>query len=583
MTTNLSEGRPNVTGVTAEFAFQPTFADLGRPLSAVSFCVVDLETTGGAADDRITEIGAVRVCGGEVTGEFQTLVNPAVGIPALISVLTGITDSMVASAPRLNEALPAFLEFARGCVWVAHNARFDVGFLRRACQQLGYAWPSPDVVDTVGLARGVLLRDEVPNVKLSTLARHFRAPEEPNHRALTDARATVHVLHALLERIGNLRVDTLEDLAEFLRGVSPERRAKRSWASDLPDAPGVYRFYADLPDAAGVLKRQVLYVGKSVNVRARVRSYFTAAEKRPRMEEMVRVATGVEATVCRTPLEAEVLELRLIDAHKPRYNRRSKFPERQVWLKLTKEAFPRLSVVTKVADDGAHYFGPIGSRGAAEQAMHAIYDTVPIRQCTTRLSTRRPSASCALSDMGRCASPCDHRAGSTEYAQVSDAVRSILSVDVRPLLQASGRRLAVLVEQRRFEEASVVRDRVRTMLRASARHQRVASLASCPQIVAAAFDGSAWQIHVIRYGRLAAAAVARRDEVPQSVARSAVAAADVVRPAPAPQPAALIEETERIASWLERPGVRLIEIEGEWAWSIFAGVDDASVAEHLLG
>ena len=96
-------------------------------------------------------------------------------------------------------------------------------------------------------------------------------------------------------------------------------------------------------------RRQVLYVGKSVNLRNRVRSYFTAAEKRPRMEEMVRISTGVETTVCRTPLEAEVLELRLIAAHAPRYNRRSKFPERQQWLKLTDEAFPRLSIVRQVA------------------------------------------------------------------------------------------------------------------------------------------------------------------------------------------------------------------------------------------
>ena len=128
------------------------------------------------------------------------------------------------------------------------------------------------------------------------------------------------------------------------------------------------------------------------------RSYFTAAEKRPRMEEMVRISTGVETTVCRTPLEAEVLELRLIAAHAPRYNRRSKFPERQQWIKLTREPFPRLSVVRTVADDGACYFGPLSRRSAAEDAMLALYDAFPIRQCTTRLSERTPSGRCALGD-----------------------------------------------------------------------------------------------------------------------------------------------------------------------------------------
>jgi DNA polymerase III subunit epsilon len=569
--------------VTAASTFQPALDDLGRHLAALTFCVVDLETTGSTAEDSITEIGAVRVRGGDVTGEFQTLVNPRVGIPPLISVLTGITNAMVAGAPPLAEALPSFLEFARGCVLVAHNARFDVGFLKRACVAHGYDWENPDVIDTVALARGVLMRDEVPNVKLARLARHFRTSVEPNHRALSDARATVDVLHGLLERVGNLRVDTLEDLTEFLKGVSPQRRAKRSWASDLPEAPGVYRFYADLPDADGVLRRQVLYVGKSVNLRARVRSYFTAAEKRPRMEEMVRVASGVETTVCRTPLEAEVLELRLIAAHRPRYNRRSKFPERQVWLKLTKEAYPRLSVVAKVADDHADYFGPLGGRRAAEQILMAVYDAYPIRQCTARLSPLKPSASCALGDMGRCVSPCDHRASTEQYAMIAAGVRTALAADVRPVVEASRERLGILVGQQRFEEAVEVRDRLRTLLRSSVRHQRVRALASCPQIVAAYASGAGWEIHVVRHGRLAAAALVQRGEVPQAVARIAVAAAESVRPAVGPQPAALIEETERVAAWLERPGVRLIDIDGDWAWPVFSGLDDATLARTLLG
>ncbi|HAM44964.1 MAG TPA: endonuclease, partial [Propionibacteriaceae bacterium] len=182
---------------------QPRLTDLGEPLNAVTFCVVDLETTGGGPEATITEIGAVKVRGGEVSGEFQTLVNPQVHIPAMIAVLTGITDQLVATAPKLPQVLPSFLEFSAGCVLVAHNARFDVGFLKRACAQLDYPWPEPEVIDTVALARQSLLRNEVPNVKLGTLAAYFRTAVTPNHRALDDARATVDVLHALLERVGN--------------------------------------------------------------------------------------------------------------------------------------------------------------------------------------------------------------------------------------------------------------------------------------------------------------------------------------------------------------------------------------------
>src|SRR5438128_2249618 len=139
---------------------QASFDELGTPLREVTFVVVDLETTGGSPGDcEITEIGAVRVRGGERLGEFQTLVNPMATIPPFVAVLTGITDSMVASAPTVGAALPAFLEFARGAVLVAHNAPFDLGFLRAGCERLGLGWPDPAAVDTARLARRVLTRD----------------------------------------------------------------------------------------------------------------------------------------------------------------------------------------------------------------------------------------------------------------------------------------------------------------------------------------------------------------------------------------------------------------------------------------
>ena len=569
---------PSVTDVATEPSLQASFDDLGTHLAEVTFCVVDLETTGGAETDRITEIGAVKVRAGEVLGEFQTLVNPQAHIPPLIAVLTGITNSMVAGAPSLAEALPAFLTFAQGSVLVAHNAPFDVGFLRRACASLDYPVPRWSVVDTATLARQILLRDEVRNCKLSTLAAHFRTRVTPNHRALTDAQATVDVLHGLMERVGNLGVHTLEDLQEFTRKVSPQRRAKRTWATDLPERPGVYLFVAEHEG-----ERQVLYVGKSKNIRTRVRSYFTAAEKRPRMEEMVRVATGVEAVPCATPLQADVLELRLIAAHSPRYNRRSKYPERVQWLKVTDEAFPRLSVVRAVRDDGATYFGPFSRRQAAEDVLLAVYDSFPLRQCTPRLSLAGTGTPCALAGMGRCCSPCDGSITREGYAAVVEQVRGVLSRDARPAVAGVSRRMLKLVDQQRFEEAATIRRRLETLTRTGARYHRVVSLAACPEIVAARREGSDWEIHVIRHGRLAAAGLARPHEVPQAVARALRATAETVSPAPAPLPAATIEETERVADWLERPGVRLMEVSGDWMWPLHAVLDHSALVEHTLG
>ncbi len=566
---------------------QPSFDDLSPALSEVTFVVVDLETTGSTGDDTITEFGAVKVRGGEVLGEFQTLVNPRTHIPALIAVLTGITDALVADSPHLAEVLPSWLEFAGDAVLVAHNATFDIGFLKRACATHGYPWPGNDVIDTVALARCVLLRDEVPNVKLSTLARHVHSTHEANHRALSDARVTVDVLHYLLERVGNLGVHTLADLVECTRRVSPERRAKRKLAEGLPAAPGVYQFVADLPDAQGVTRRQVLYVGKSRNIKQRVRSYFTASETRPRMDEMVRIATGVEATVCRTELEAEVLELRLIAAHSPRYNRRSKFPERQYWVKVTSEPFPRLSIITSAGTDGATYFGPFSRRVAAEETVAALHDAYPIRQCSTRLSVKTPTPACALAELGRCCAPCQFAVSRDEYAALTTRVRDALTSDVRPVLESVKPRLRTLVDQQRFEEAGQLRSRLETFLAASVKHHRLASLAGCPQIVAAyrdRLDGPpVWQIHVVRHGRLAAAAVAHPGEVPQAVARAAVTAAETVPPPAGPAPAATVEETERIAAWLERPGVRLIEVDGDWCWPLHASITAGQLPGYALG
>jgi len=566
---------PTPTHAAADRA-QLSFDDLGTHLAQVTFCVVDLETTGSTEADAITEVGAVKVRGGEVVGEFQTLVNPRAHIPPLVAVLTGITDAMVAQAPPLASVLPAFLAFAADCVLVAHNASFDVGFLRRACAEHAYPVPRWAVLDTVALARQILLPGEVPNCRLATLARHFRSATVPNHRALSDARATVDVLHGLVERVGNLGVHSMEDLLEFGRRVSPQRRAKRTWAASLPEGPGVYLFVADHDE------RHVLYVGKSKHVRSRVRTYFTAAETRPRMEEMVRLATGVEAVPCLTPLQADVTELRLIAAHRPAYNRRSKFPERSTWIKITEEAFPRLSLVTAVRGDGATYFGPFGSRRSAEDVVLAIYDGFPLRQCTARLSPARPTRACALAEIGRCGAPCDGSVTPAAYARVVDAVRTVFSADVRPAAQGVQERLSRLVGQQRFEEADTIRHRLETLLHTAHRWHRVRSLAACAEIVAARRDGPNWEVHVVRHGRLAAAGLATPSDVPQAVARAVQATAETVPRPTSPLPAATVEETERVADWLEQPGVRIMEISGDWMWPLHAVLDAGQLRRHAL-
>jgi DNA polymerase III subunit epsilon len=531
------------------------------PLHQVTFVVVDLETTGGSpADCEITEIGAVKVCGGEVLGEYQTLVNPGGPIPPFISVLTGITDSMVGTAPQIRAALPAFLEFARGAVLVAHNARFDVSFLKAACLRSGVPWPGFAVLDTVHLARQVLPRDEVPNHKLASLARLFGSPVSPDHRALTDARATVHVLHALIGRVGNLGVVSLDELTRFSRQVPEATRRKRHLADGLPHAPGVYLFR----DGAG----RVLYVGTSVDIRSRVLSYFTSSEQRRRIAEMVRLATDVTPVVCATPLEARVREIRLIAEHAPAYNRRSRHPDRAPWVKLTDEPFPRLSVVREVRDDGASYFGPFGSSQQARLAVAALHEAFPIRQCTGRLPARpAPTGSaCLLAEIGRCGAPCVGGQTIEQYAVIAAAARNAIAADAQTVVRAALARTGSLAEQRLFEEAAAHRDRMTAFLRGAARTQRVAPLAAVAELVAARRSGrGGWELVLIRHGRLAGTTLSPRGADPLPFIEALRQSGEVVLPQPAPLPAAHPEEAELVIGWLEQPGVRLVELDGEWA------------------
>ncbi|UAL30955.1 DEDD exonuclease domain-containing protein [Nocardioides rotundus] len=549
---------------------QRSFDELGRPLRDVTFTVVDLETTGGSASagSMITEIGAVKVRGGEVLGEFQTLVNPHTRIPPFIAVLTGITDSMVADSPGIDSALPAFLEFAAGTVLVAHNAPFDVGFLQHFAREQGRPWPAFEVLDTARLARRVVTRDETPNCKLSSLARVFGSATTPNHRALADARATVDVLHGMMERLGGLGVHTLEELQTFSSRVSQQQRRKRHLAEALPHAPGVYLFRDD--------DDRVLYIGTSRDLRTRVRSYFTASETRTRIGEMVGIASRVTGIECATPLEAEVRELRLIAEHKPRYNRRSRFPEKVHFLKLTREVWPRLSLVRRVLDDDADYLGPFASKKAAERCLAALHDTFPVRQCTGRLP-REPSRSpCVLAEMGRCLSPCDGSADETTYSLLVRQLRDALLRDPDQVVTAISTPMDALAGDERFEEAGVHRDRLAAFVRAAARTQRLSALTRCAEIVAARReDDGRWSVHVVRHGRLAAAGVIPRGGDAHAYVAELVASAETVLPGLGPVPNASAEESERILRWLEQPGVRLVDVDGEWVCPV------GGAARHL--
>jgi DNA polymerase III epsilon subunit family exonuclease len=193
-----------------------------KTLAEVTFIVLDLETTGASPQQGcgITEIGAIAVRGGEVLGEFSTFVNPQVPLPDYIINLTGITDEMLVDAPLISEVFPDFIKFIdrhEDIHLVAHNAPFDIGFLKAAATSLALEWPKYEVIDTVKLARRVIDRSEILNYKLGTLSQFFDTQALPNHRALDDVKTTVEVLHRLIERLAGFKVFSVTEFKKFMR------------------------------------------------------------------------------------------------------------------------------------------------------------------------------------------------------------------------------------------------------------------------------------------------------------------------------------------------------------------------------
>ncbi len=461
---------------------QATFDDLGTPLADVTFCVVDLETTGGSpADDRITEVGAVLLRGGECLGTFQTLVNPGRGIPPGITVLTGISDAMVVPAPRIEAVLPALLEFCGDAVIVGHNVSFDLGFLRAACARTERALPGWSKVDTAALARRLLV-DEVPNHRLGTLADRLRLDHTPSHRALDDALATGDLLHVLLERAGRLGVLGLDDLLALPTIAGHPQVGKLALTNHLPRRPGVYVF-RDRED-------RPLYVGKATNLRTRVRSYFSS-DRRRKVAQLLRETVRIDHVVCDGPMEAEVHEVRLIAEWSPRFNRHGTRAGSYTYLKLTgNEDFPRLSIARVARDDGGFYLGPLPGTRFAKRVVEAIESTVPLRRCSARPTGER-EAPCAPAQLGVATCPCAGGISKDEYAQLVARTLRGLTIEPELLLGPLRDRMAALAREQRFEEAADVRERAAALSAALDRQRRIDRLRRAGRLAIAVDDGGA--------------------------------------------------------------------------------------------
>ena len=554
-------------------AQQASFADL-TPLIDTTFVVLDLETTGLSPErDRITEVGAVRARGGEVLAELRTFVHPGTPIPPAVTAITGITDADVAHAPDAATVLPIVLDFLGEAVFVAHNARFDLGFLSAAAQRLGLPRPRPRVVDTAVLARR-LLRDEVRDLRLGTLATHLRVPDLPDHRALHDARATLHVLHALIERASAFGVTSLDDLLALCGPTGDRAHRRIGLIADAPNAPGVYRFLAQ--------DGTVLYVGKATDLRRRLRSYF-GQDTRRRTADLVAATARVTWTVTATEIEAAVREVRELQAARPRYNRRSTRPDPGMVVTLTREPFPRLAIVRGAPDHDGVGLGPV-PRAIAEHVVAGIEAVIPLRPCRPRLRRSQDNPACMLKDLHRCEGVCDGTQTPDAYAAVVARATAALQ-DPEDLLIELRTAMRTEAAAGAYERAAERREQLAAVVRAfdARRHH---DLMAGTRLVLARHGTSAdgrtpdhvVEIVTVDHGRLVTSTVSTSDVVAPTLDLGPVGGPATPS---AEDPGGGREESDLLRRWMLEGQVEVRDVDGTFASPVAGGAVLAAVRDEL--
>lgn len=280
------------------------------------YAVVDLETTGGFAQrNRVTEVAIYLFDGEKITDKFHSLVNPEKSIPPHITLLTGITNDMVAGAPTFKVIASSIDAMTAGKILVAHNAGFDYSFLRREFSSLGQNFIRKKLC-TVRLSRKII--PQLHSYSLGTLCATLGIDIQHRHRAFGDARATVDLLHYLIK---NDQENHLEHaLNRFSReGIMPPNLAAEDFDA-LPEEVGVYYFLNK--------KGQVIYVGKAKNIRQRVLTHFMQFGRSLRSMEFRHQIANIAFERCGNELIALLLESHEIKKHWPPFNRSQRFTQR---------------------------------------------------------------------------------------------------------------------------------------------------------------------------------------------------------------------------------------------------------------
>jgi DNA polymerase III subunit epsilon len=361
---------------------------------APAIAFVDLETTGTTASgDRVTEVGIVRVDAGQGVSEWSSLVNPQRSIPPAIQALTGITNAMVARAPTFGQVAEQIAARVDGCVFVAHNARFDYGFLKQEFARLGRAF-SAKVLCTVKLSRR--LYPDAGRHNLDAVIERHRLGADDRHRALGDARILWRFVQALYRDQAAEVIDSA--IARILRTPSLPPQLPPNALAMIPETPGVYRFYG--------LNPLPLYIGKSVNLRERIASHFSSDYLSANDLRLSAEITRIEYEETAGELGALLRESQLIKTLLPVYNHRLRRHGNMVALALAQEPAPPDYVSSTAIDPAAldRLYGPFPSRSKARATLRDL--AAEARLCWSALGLERRNGPCFARQVRRCAGAC---------------------------------------------------------------------------------------------------------------------------------------------------------------------------------
>ena len=361
---------------------------------APAIAFVDLETTGTAARaDRVTEVGIVRIDDGARVSEWSSLVNPECSIPPAIQALTGISNAMVAAAPTFRQVADDIAAQVGGAVFVAHNARFDYGFLKHEFARLGRSFTAK-VLCTVKLSRR-LYPETGPHNLDAVIARHSLAAAD-RHRALGDARILWQFVQALYRDKAETEIDAA--IGRILKGPSLPPQLPADALDTIPEAPGVYRFYG--------LNALPLYVGKSVNLRARIAAHFSSDYRSANDLRLSAEITRIEIEETAGELGALLRESQLVKTLLPAYNQRLRRRAEMVALSVAAEPeapdYVRSDVIE--ADALENLYGPFASRRQAREALRAVAAEAAL--CWTALGLERRSGPRFARQLRKCAGAC---------------------------------------------------------------------------------------------------------------------------------------------------------------------------------